>query len=258
MIAAFLAHLRATGKAENTILSYRNDLRRLPQDRAPTTADLLAYAHGIAGKPATRARKVASARSYCRWLGAQAPSRWDKALSYVKVPPQPVRVLSEREVSALLGAPSDTIEGARDAAMLRLLRATGISASQLVRLDRDDWAGEYLRVVHRGRERFLPLDARTEDALRAYLDGARPALMRGHGDTPALFVNLRERTRLTRQGAWLILKGYARPLGLGWISPHTLRATFARGLEDADARDVQTLLGHRNLATTLRYRRRAA
>jgi integrase/recombinase XerD len=74
-------------------------------------------------------------------------------------------------------------------------------------------------------------------------------------DERALFLN-HHGERLTRQGFWLIIKGYARAAGIPSITPHTLRHSFAldmleRGME---LRSVQALLGHANISTTHIYR----
>jgi integrase/recombinase XerD len=70
----------------------------------------------------------------------------------------------------------------------------------------------------------------------------------------ALFLNHRGK-RLTRQGFWLILKGYAEELGLSDLTPHTLRHSFAvhKINSGADIRSVQALLGHASLSTTQIY-----
>ena len=105
-----------------------------------------------------------------------------------------------------------------------------------------------------------------QEALRDYLGRGRPVLARsaeagaslagGSGDRQALFLNHRGQ-RLTRQGFWLILKGYARSVGLGDVTPHTLRHSFAaqKLSSGADLRDVQKMLGHASLSTTQVYTR---
>lgn len=60
---------------------------------------------------------------------------------------------------------------------------------------------------------------------------------------------------MTRVAVWNIVKRYAERVGLGWVTPHTLRHAFATHLLDggADLRAVQMLLGHENLVTTTVY-----
>ncbi|HEY2579641.1 MAG TPA: tyrosine-type recombinase/integrase, partial [Streptosporangiaceae bacterium] len=61
--------------------------------------------------------------------------------------------------------------------------------------------------------------------------------------------------RLTRQGAWMVLRAATVRAGLGPLSPHTLRHSFATHLLDggADIRVVQELLGHASVTTTQIY-----
>src|SRR5690606_3017204 len=91
-------------------------------------------------------------------------------------------------------------------------------------------------------------------ALGGYLDEARPSLLKNR-PPQALFVNGRGE-RLTRQGFWLILKGYAKSARItSHVTPHTLRHSFATHLlrGGASVRDVQELLGHANVSTTQVY-----
>lgn len=91
-------------------------------------------------------------------------------------------------------------------------------------------------------------------AVERYFDEARPKLLKDRPQT-ALFVN-RRGERLTRQGFWLILKGYAKSAGIeAHVTPHTLRHSFATHMlrGGASVRDVQELLGHANVSTTQVY-----
>jgi len=90
--------------------------------------------------------------------------------------------------------------------------------------------------------------------VKEYIEGARVRLVH-KSDEKALFVNARGE-RLTRQGFWQILKGYAKVAGLEVeITPHTLRHSFATHMLNggADLRSVQELLGHANISTTQVY-----
>jgi integrase/recombinase XerD len=142
--------------------------------------------------------------------------------------------------------------------MLELLYATGMRVSELVALNLRDlnMESESVRCVGKGgRERILPISGSATTALEEYLDISRAQLARGAAQkTEALFLNHRGK-RLTRQGFWLILKGYAEALGFGDLTPHTLRHSFASHMISggADIRSVQALLGHASLSTTQIY-----
>ena len=91
------------------------------------------------------------------------------------------------------------------------------------------------------------------EKLKVYLSEGRPQLLKGK-DSPFVFVN-RRGGGLSRMGFWKILQNYARLAGLGRLSPHTLRHSFATHLlaGGADLRAVQELLGHADVATTQVY-----
>ncbi|MGZ3665261.1 MAG: tyrosine-type recombinase/integrase, partial [Ktedonobacterales bacterium] len=100
----------------------------------------------------------------------------------------------------------------------------------------------------------LPLSLAAQSAIATYIEESRRALLRNPEES-ALFLN-HHGQRLTRQGFWLIIKGYARAAGIADITPHTLRHSFAldmlgRGME---LRSVQELLGHANISTTHVYK----
>lgn len=108
-----------------------------------------------------------------------------------------------------------------------------------------------------GKDRIVPVGRYAREALEAYLVRARPALAaaaRRTSASPAVFLNARG-GRLTRQGAWGVLKAAADRAGLGGVSPHTLRHSYATHLLDggADVRVVQELLGHASVTTTQIY-----
>jgi integrase/recombinase XerD len=108
------------------------------------------------------------------------------------------------------------------------------------------------------KSRRVPMGRQAAAAAGAYLSVSRPELVgrsAGKKSAGALFLNARG-ARLSRQGAWKVLKAHARRAGLGdKVSPHTLRHSFATHMLDAgaDIRVVQELLGHASLATTQVY-----
>jgi integrase/recombinase XerD len=288
-IERYLSYLvNDKGSSENTVAAYRNDLTQLFEYlrtvRAPgrqlsvvsgseddgfnwgvvNKARLVAFIGSLKEKgyaSATLARKIAAVKSYFHWLTAAGLVKVDptESLDSPKVGKTLPRTLSPEEVDRLLVAPSAKLgpESVRDSAMLRLLYATGMRVSEMMSLDVEDvdQASDYVRCLGKaGRERHIPFDHRTHEALQEYLRGSRPILTR-HGENAALFVNHRGE-RLTRQGFWLILKGHAKAAGLsGSITPHTMRHSFAIHLlsNNANLRDVQELLGHANIATTQIY-----
>jgi integrase/recombinase XerD len=143
--------------------------------------------------------------------------------------------------------------------MLELMYATGMRVTELVSLNMDslhtDPPPAWVRCLGKGsKERTIPVHEHAVGALMSYLDDSRPALLKNRPHQ-ALFVN-RRGERLTRQGFWLILKGYAKGAGIeSHVTPHTLRHSFATHLlrGGASVRDVQELLGHANVSTTQVY-----
>jgi integrase/recombinase XerD len=169
--------------------------------------------------------------------------------------PKPISV---SQVRRLLEQPTklSTPEAKRDSAMLELLYASGMRVSELVSLNLDDIIDDgFVRCFGKGyKERLIPIYRQAALAVEEYVKEDRPRLVR-NDDEKALFLN-RRGDRLTRQGFWQILKGYARTAGLDEeITPHTLRHSFATHMLSggADLRSVQELLGHANISTTQVY-----
>jgi integrase/recombinase XerD len=164
-------------------------------------------------------------------------------------------------VESLLGAViGDGPRARRDRAILETLYAGGVRISELVGLDRADLdvRDGLVRVLGKGsKERVVPIGRGARDALDEYLDRGRPELERPRVSRDALFLNARG-GRLTRQGAWLIVRDAGRRAGLGdRLYPHALRHSCATHMLDhgADIRVVQELLGHASLSTTQVYTR---
>jgi integrase/recombinase XerD len=167
-------------------------------------------------------------------------------------------VLTRGEVQRLMGAPAGTEPAAlRDRAMLEIMYACGLRASEAVGLDVGDVDLEagILRARGKGnKERLVPIGREAVGALRAYVSRGRSHLV-GDRDESRLFVNHRG-GGLTRQGLYKIVQRHARTAGLAdKMSPHTLRHTFATHLlaGGCDLRSVQEMLGHADIATTQIY-----
>jgi len=166
--------------------------------------------------------------------------------------------LSRDEVRLLLSQPSgDSPASLRDRALLELMYACGLRASEAVgvQLDEIDLEEGVLRANGKGaKERLVPIGSKAVDALQAYAVRARPQLV-GLREERHLFVNQRGQG-LTRQGLYKIVQRHARAAGLAdKMSPHTLRHTFATHLlaGGCDLRSLQEMLGHADIATTQIY-----
>jgi integrase/recombinase XerD len=205
-------------------------------------------------------------RSLHRFLVAEGASSRDPTADTEapRVPRGIPKALREDEVEALLAAVvGDDAVARRDRAILEVLYGTGVRISELVGLslgDVDLDAGR-LRVLGKGgKERVVPVGRHAEAALRAWLcDAGRgalaPARWRRRGDAEALLLNARG-GRLTRQGAWTVVRRHGDAVGLGdRLTPHVLRHSCATHMVDhgADLRAVQELLGHASVSTTQVY-----
>ncbi|MQY02197.1 Tyrosine recombinase XerD [Actinomadura sp. RB68] len=278
-VRSYLGHLAVErGLAANTLSSYRRDLRRYTgvltaRGRTAigdvTEDDVRAFLAGLReGDPehpplsaGSAARAVVAVRGLHRFALREGLAAADPARD-VK-PPTPPRRLPKAipldRVERLLAAAgdADTARGLRDRALLELLYGSGVRISEAVGLDVDDLDLEegFARVAGKGgKDRVVPIGDYARRAVQAYLVRARPELARAGRGGPALYLNARG-GRLSRQGAWMVLRAAAGRAGLTDVSPHTLRHSFATHLLDggADVRVVQELLGHASVTTTQVY-----
>jgi integrase/recombinase XerD len=277
LVLDFIAYLELErGLSRNTLEAYRSDLLQYGAYLQQTGRDALSVDHaalaafvgGLAspadGRAAAAAttiqRKVACLRSFYRHLRREELLDRDPTAE-LKGPPKGKRlpkVLSRDEISQLLAQPQGAGPAAlRDRALLELMYACGLRASEAVgiELDQLDLEAGVLRVTGKGsKERIVPIGSKAVAALLAYLTVGRPQLV-GIGESRRAFVNQRGQG-LTRQGLYKIVQRHARSAGLAEkMSPHTLRHTFATHLlaGGCDLRSLQEMLGHADIATTQMY-----
>jgi integrase/recombinase XerD len=276
-LTTFLDFLSAEkGASNNTIAAYRNDLEQLVEY-------LKAHGDGSRWEKVNRmliqdfildlkqrkyaettvARKVAAIRSFFSFLSAEGilADNPTEGLASPRVGKMLPKAISPNEVDELLEQPCKraTPEARRDRAMLELMYATGMRVTELVSLDLEnisvDGKNPFVRCTGKGaRERLIPIHEQATEAVAGYVAEARPLLVRNKNEK-ALFVN-RRGERLTRQGFWLILKGYAKAANLrDDVTPHTLRHSFATHMlrGGMPLRHVQEMLGHANISTTQVY-----
>lgn len=167
-------------------------------------------------------------------------------------------VLSTTQVERLLRAPDgDTAQAFRDRAIIETMYAAGLRVSELAALRLEDLHFDegYLRCTGKGRKtRIVPVGSKALNALRCYIDEARPALLKDDRER-RVFIT-RRGTGFSRQGLWKLIKQYALVCGIdAAVSPHTLRHSFASHLlaNGAPLRVIQEMLGHADISTTQIY-----
>jgi integrase/recombinase XerC len=213
---------------------------------------------------ATMARKIATLRSFHKWMERRGFIS-NNPMLMIRTPKQAKRLpkaITVDQIERLLSAPDDReLLGARDRAILETLYSTGIRVSEVVGINRADVndAGEAIIIRGKGkRERVVPLGSHALQALRHYMRMLDAELARAglapEPDSP-LFVN-KHGTRLSSRSVRRKVSKYLAQVGLDPdISPHTIRHSFATHLLDngADLRSVQELLGHQSLSSTQVY-----
>lgn len=279
-LRGFLTFLRIEcGLSHNTRLAYARDLRDLAADmvehgiESPQGIHPRALADHLGRlssaqelKAPSLARHLASIRAFCRWLHARGvvaedptelllrPARWRRL----------PKALSPSQVSKLIEAPCPPSHGKgpplwlRDRAMLELMYACGVRASEVCDLADDDPVRDVaiLRVRGKGdKERVVPMGMPAVHWIARYRQECRPMLVAlGNRHLGRLFLSRTGRP-LERTAVWVIVNRWAKRVGLRGIHPHMLRHSFATHLMTggADLRVVQEMLGHASIATTEIY-----
>jgi integrase/recombinase XerC len=308
-VREFLDHLHLNDNASShTVRAYESDLgqfvtflaKLLDRRRPDITVEdfqhlhiraFLGDLHKRGNSRGSAARKLAALRSFGRYLRREGEIEGDPA-GLVGTPKREQRLpahLAEAEMSRLLEMPDASIPlGRRDRAILELFYASGLRLSELVGLGLEDvnLSGRVVRVLGKGgKERIVPFNRPTEEALRAWMldreeilpgmttprqhaarlgvragstgtRDSRPARgIRTRRQSEPLFLNYRGGRLTTRSVDRLVRKYVASCSTRFGISPHALRHSFATHLLErgADLRAIQELLGHARLSTTQRY-----
>ncbi len=258
-VQEFLRVLKAT-RSNHTVKSYRADLNQLAQmvDDLPhfKVETVRTYLRAFGQNPVTRARKLSTVRSFCRYLLSTGKISTDptEALDAPYRRRDIPKALSQQQTEEFLDAATATKTPLRDQAVLELAYAAGLRASELVALDTVSVDLARSEAVVRGKgnkERVVLFGATCAEALTRYLQTERVSPVTGD----PLFTNA-QGGRLTSRTVQNIVRRFATAAGLPPdVTPHTLRHTFATHLLDggADLKVVQQLLGHESLATTQIY-----
>jgi integrase/recombinase XerD len=277
-IRLFLNYLAKEKKcSKNTLDAYHNDLSQLSDYMGAGRSDqsrgrdiqtlseehLRQYMASLKEKSytlSTVARKIAAARTFLKFMAERGRVNADLApkLSAPRVNKSIPTALPVADIQRLLAEPIKvtTIDGKRDRAMLELLYATGMLASELMALNVDDCQGSGINITNqKGKSRLIPLDKKVTGIVSEYVDTVRIKLLTRDKEK-ALFLNQRGE-RLTRQGFWQIVQSYAEAAGLsGKVTPRTIRHSYAvhKLNGGADIQDIQEALGHAHISTTKAYR----
>ena len=205
-------------------------------------------------------RKMSSLKSFYAWMYLQKKVDSDP-FEYVHSPKATHALpdfFSEKEIDSLLAANekrTDKLKD-RDQALLMLMFASGLRASEVVNLtfNQVDFDSRIMKVSGKGnKDRLVPFTNSAKEAMLNYINGLRKDLLKE--DTKYIFLNS-QGNKMTVRGLEYILDEIEAKTGLyGKIHPHMLRHSFATKMlnRGADLRTIQELLGHSSIETTSIY-----
>jgi site-specific recombinase XerD len=266
--------LRARGRQPSTIQSYLNCARNLygflvarGMPTAVTSITREHIEHFLADmfdrvSAATVAKHYRSLQQLFRFLvdDGEIPSSPMERMSPPTVPEQPVPILTDAELVALIAAcKGQSLENRRDEAVIRMFIDTGIRASELIGITVEDVdLGQQMALVmgKGGRGRAVPFGIRTTDALRRYLKARRQHPLAA--STPALWLG--RKGPLTVSGVAQLLERRGADAGVEHLHPHRFRHTFAHRWSAAGGNetDLMRLAGWRSREMVARYAASAA
>ncbi|NCN45166.1 MAG: hypothetical protein COU63_04075 [Candidatus Pacebacteria bacterium CG10_big_fil_rev_8_21_14_0_10_36_11] len=237
---------------QDNLLKYRVFLARYIDDQGRTLSKK------------TQSYHIISLRSWFKWLiRHDAEVLHPEKIELPKAESTPMKFASAEKIEILLSKPDvSEPQGLRDRAILEVLFSTGLRVSELVKLNRDqiDTKRREFGVIGKGRRpRVVFLSDRAASWLERWLatreDDWKPVFVRFSGRKEARFADGTE-MRLTTRSVQRLVDRYSRLAHLPIkLSPHGIRHSFATDLlsNGAGLRDVQEMLGHKNIATTQIY-----
>lgn len=264
----YLTALEEDGRAQNTLEAYGRDLKHLNnfleeeglglEDFDDIEASrFISYLLDQNMSRSTISRHLVSIRNFYKFLWKKNRIK-EAPILYFELPLMKRNLpefLTVDQVEALLKLPDvSTPKGKRDRAILEMMYAAGLKATELTELtlkDVDLSRGNLLVKSLKNHSRLVPIGKYAIDTLQDYLKDREESLK----GTSILFPSQRGE-KMSRQGLWKILKSYAKAMGLRQnITLNTLRHTYAVHMLEggADLTVVSSLLGHQDLKATAIY-----
>lgn len=257
ILSRYLASMAVEGKSEKTIAQYKRTLIKLDETICKPYTEYGTYdiryflacekQRGLSNTTLENTRAYIS--SFFRWMVREEilNKNITEAILPIKTPKEVKEPFSDIEIDALRSA----CHNLRERALIEVLLATGIRVDELSKMDINDinfaTMTVHVRYGKGSKERITYISNVAKKHLEEYLKN------RDDGNV-SLFVNYRKE-RLNNGGIRSILKTVGNRAKVGNVHPHRFRRTFATGLaaRGMDIQEIQKLLGHSNLNTTMRY-----
>lgn len=269
----FLIYLKEEKRAaENTSNAYIRDVeqferflaeRGVENSKDASNADIVAFLMELKTKGSSKStvnRKLASIRTYYAFMQKRMGLDNNPAdnIKSPKIEKKLMEYLQPEEIEKLMELPDESDKGIRDKAILELLYATGIRASELIDMELADINLRMGFVTCEGeniRARIIPVGRMARNAVERYIKESREPLTRSNEEERHLFVNFQGKP-FTRQGLWKVLKEYGEKAGFSiGLTPQVLRNSFAIHMlqNGADLKSLQELMGHEDISATQVY-----
>lgn len=269
----FLIYLKEEKRAaENTSNAYIRDVeqferflaeRGVENSKDASNADIVAFLMELKAKGSSKStvnRKLASIRTYYAFMQKRMGLDNNPAdnIKSPKIEKKLMEYLQPEEIEKLMELPDESDKGIRDKAILELLYATGIRASELIDMELADINLRMGFVTCEGeniRARIIPVGRMARNAVERYIKESREPLTRSNEEERHLFVNFQGKP-FTRQGLWKVLKEYGEKAGFSiGLTPQVLRNSFAIHMlqNGADLKSLQELMGHEDISATQVY-----